>query len=151
MNHPKMMIGEAAAQAGVSAKAVRLYENKGLIEPPERTAAGYRTYAPDDVATLQFIRQAKTVGLTLDDMDWIVPHQPNGRLLAGMIRALGVSPDIVVAQPPRRRELRQRSRLGLLKRRLAVELGLGLVGRAAEDDDRVLHRGSRSSRVLLES
>ncbi len=79
MNHPKMMIGEAAAQAGVSAKAVRLYESKGLIEPPERTAAGYRTYAPDDVATLQFIRQAKTVGLTLDDIKRIIDLQRDGQ------------------------------------------------------------------------
>lgn len=79
MNHPKMMIGEAAAVAGVSAKAVRLYESRGLIEPPARTAAGYRTYAPDDVATLQFIRQAKTLGLTLDDIKRIIDLQRDGQ------------------------------------------------------------------------
>lgn len=79
MNDHKMRIGEAAAHAGVSAKAVRLYERKGLIGPPERTAAGYRTYAPDDVATLQFIRQAKTVGLTLDDIKRIIDLQRDGQ------------------------------------------------------------------------
>lgn len=37
-------VGAAARAAGLSAKAVRLYETKGLLPPAQRTQAGYRTY-----------------------------------------------------------------------------------------------------------
>jgi DNA-binding transcriptional MerR regulator len=74
-----MTIGEAADRAGVTAKAIRLYESKGLIEPVSRTAAGYRTYNPDDVAVLRFIRQAKAVGLKLDEVGRIIDLQRSGQ------------------------------------------------------------------------
>src|SRR6185503_8201338 len=35
-------------------------------------------------------------GMTLDQVEWVVPHQPNGTLLAAMIEALGVDPARVV-------------------------------------------------------
>lgn len=75
----RMTIGEAAGRAGVSAKAIRLYETKGLIAPAERTAAGYRTYGSGDVAVLEFIRQAKTLGLKLDDVRQIIDLQRAGQ------------------------------------------------------------------------
>lgn len=67
-----MTIGEAAEVAGVTAKAIRLYERRGLVEPVERTAAGYRTYGPRDIAVLRFIRQAKAVGLRLEEIGRII-------------------------------------------------------------------------------
>ena len=48
---------EAAQQLGVSAKALRLYEERGLLSPI-RTAAGWRAYGPDEMA-----RAAEIVGL----------------------------------------------------------------------------------------
>jgi DNA-binding transcriptional MerR regulator len=41
----------AAQRLGVSAKALRLYERRGLV-PPGRTAAGWRSYGPDEIARL---------------------------------------------------------------------------------------------------
>ncbi len=55
-------VGEAARASGVTAKAVRLYEVKGLLPPAERTEAGYRLYSHQDVEVLQFIRQARRWG-----------------------------------------------------------------------------------------
>ncbi|MCA2306388.1 MerR family DNA-binding protein [Mycobacterium intracellulare] len=60
--------GRAAARAGITRKALRLYEAKGLVDEPVRTAAGYRLYSPDDIAVLTFIRRARTLGLHLDDI-----------------------------------------------------------------------------------
>ena len=71
----RLTIGEAARAAGVSAKAVRLWEAKGLVPAPERTRAGYRAFTTADVAVLQFIRQAKALGFTLAEIKAILDAQ----------------------------------------------------------------------------
>ncbi|MGI8405868.1 MAG: heavy metal-responsive transcriptional regulator [Thermomicrobiales bacterium] len=73
-----MTVGEAAKAVGVSAKAIRLWESRGLIPPAERTSAGYRTFADSDLVTLRFIRQAKSLGLTLDEIRDIIDVQHAG-------------------------------------------------------------------------
>ncbi|MGH3493484.1 MAG: MerR family transcriptional regulator, partial [Sciscionella sp.] len=71
-------VGKAAQAAGLSAKAVRLYEAKGLLPAAERTEAGYRTYTDDDIAVLRFIRQAKTLGLSLAEIGDILDLRRGG-------------------------------------------------------------------------
>jgi DNA-binding transcriptional MerR regulator len=71
-------VGKAAQAAGLSAKAVRLYEARGLLPPAQRTGAGYRTYTGDDVAVLRFIRQAKTLGLSLSEIRDILDIRRGG-------------------------------------------------------------------------
>ena len=60
-----MRIGEVAAAGGTTAKALRFYEEVGLLAPPERTSGGYRDYPPQVLARLDFIRRARAAGLTL--------------------------------------------------------------------------------------
>lgn len=57
-------IGEAARQSGVSAKMLRHYEEIGLIEPATRSDAGYRLYSGAAIATLTFIRHARDLGFS---------------------------------------------------------------------------------------
>jgi MerR family transcriptional regulator, copper efflux regulator len=81
-----LTIGEAAKQTGLSPKAIRLYETHGLIPPPERTQAGYRTYDQHDVALLRFIGQARALDLRLEEIKEILElqrasGQPCGRVL----------------------------------------------------------------------
>ena len=76
---PRLTIGEAAEQTSLTAKAIRLYEQRGLLPPAERTEAGYRTYGHDDLAILRFIRQAKAVGLRLDEIGQILDLQRSGQ------------------------------------------------------------------------
>lgn len=78
MRRPRVTIGEAAERTGLTAKAIRLYEQHGLIAPTERTAAGYRMYGPRDLEILRFIRQAKTLGLRLDEIGRILDLQRAG-------------------------------------------------------------------------
>ena len=67
-----------AARAGLSAKAVRLYEAKGLLPEAPRTESGYRTYTDDDITVLRFIRQAKTLGLSLGEIRDILDLRRGG-------------------------------------------------------------------------
>ena len=63
-----MNIGEAAKQAGVSAKMIRHYEASGLLPEAARTAAGYRQYAEQDITRLGFIRRCRTLGFSIDEI-----------------------------------------------------------------------------------
>ena len=62
-----MKIGELAARARVGIDTVRFYERQGLLPAPRRQASGYRRYESDDLARLQFVRRAKTLGFRLVD------------------------------------------------------------------------------------
>lgn len=63
-----MKIGELARRAGVPIDTVRYYERQGLLPEPERRPSGYRSYRPDDVLRLHFIRRAKSLGFTLKEI-----------------------------------------------------------------------------------
>lgn len=74
-----LKIGELASQAGVSADTVRYYERLNLLPRPSRTRAGYRVYSDADAERLRFIRQAQTLGLSLDDIRLLM-HEGEGGL-----------------------------------------------------------------------
>ncbi|MFJ7086817.1 MerR family transcriptional regulator [Streptomyces griseus] len=63
-----MRIGEAAAAAGCTPRALRLYEERGLLPPPGRTASGQRDYRPAEVALLRVIRELLGSGFTIEDL-----------------------------------------------------------------------------------
>jgi DNA-binding transcriptional MerR regulator len=65
-------IGEASTRAGVSTKTIRYYEEIGLIPPAERTASGYRMYVDADVDRLRFIRSARALDFSLEDIKEIL-------------------------------------------------------------------------------
>ncbi|ELH0896834.1 Cu(I)-responsive transcriptional regulator [Vibrio fluvialis] len=62
-----MNISEVAKKTGLTAKSVRLYEEKGLIQPPLRSENGYRNYGQRHVDDLLLIARCKRVGFTLDE------------------------------------------------------------------------------------
>ena len=63
-----MNIGQAARASGVSAKMIRYYEQTGLIRPMDRTDSNYRSLSARDVNDLRFIKRARTLGFSVDEI-----------------------------------------------------------------------------------
>ena len=61
-------IGQAAKASGVSVKMIRHYEAIGLLKDVARTFANYRVYSDADVHTLRFIKRARTLGFSIEDI-----------------------------------------------------------------------------------
>jgi len=71
-------IGQLARAVGVSVDTVRYYEREGLLAPRARSAGGYRLFDDGDLGRLRFIRQAKALGFTLDDVAELFALQQGG-------------------------------------------------------------------------
>jgi len=77
MRNGNYKIGEAAKRLGMSPRTIRFYESAGLLPPPQRTAhgyasAGHRLFSPEDLRRLQFVKQARLLDLSLDQIRELV-------------------------------------------------------------------------------
>lgn len=61
-------IGQLARRSGVPVDTVRHYEKIGLLKPATRLASGYRRYGIAEQKRLRFIRRAKSLGFTLEEI-----------------------------------------------------------------------------------
>jgi MerR family mercuric resistance operon transcriptional regulator len=62
-------IGELSRRTGCNIETIRYYERIGLLPKPRREKGGrFRRYDSDDIARLTFIRRARQLGFTLDDV-----------------------------------------------------------------------------------
>ena len=83
---------QLANSAGVNVETLRYYERRGLLPEPPRRASGYRQYSQDDVARIQFIKRAKELGFTLQEVQELLN--------------LRVDPDTPCAMVKRRADLK---------------------------------------------
>lgn len=74
----ELTIGELASVVGVSTDTVRYYERLGLLPRAGRTRAGYRLYAEEQVERLRFIKQAQSLGFSLDEIKGLLPERGAG-------------------------------------------------------------------------
>jgi MerR family transcriptional regulator, copper efflux regulator len=63
-----LTIGQTAKRAGVGTETVRFYERQGLIDKPPRRPSGYRAYPVTTVDRLRFIKRAKELGFSLQEI-----------------------------------------------------------------------------------
>ena len=79
--------GQLASLAGVNSETIRYYERKGLLPKPQRTPAGYRQYAPNDLKRLQFILAAKRHGFTLAEIKELLELRVSDSATCRQVRA----------------------------------------------------------------
>lgn len=99
-----MRTGELASRAGLTDRTVRYYEKIGVLPAPDRTASGYRDYAPEALTRLAFVRAAQTAGLTLAEIAGILALRDRGEAPCGHVEALIETKLVEVAEKIRELE-----------------------------------------------
>jgi MerR family mercuric resistance operon transcriptional regulator len=66
--HAEIGIGELSRRTQCNIETIRYYERIGLLPEPRRTAGRYRRYESDDIGRLRFIRRARQLGFSLDEV-----------------------------------------------------------------------------------
>ncbi|MBC8212819.1 MAG: Hg(II)-responsive transcriptional regulator [Gammaproteobacteria bacterium] len=64
-----LKIGQLAKAAGISVETIRYYERRGLIRCPIKPVSGFREYGQPILQRLHFIKRAKSLGFTLDEVE----------------------------------------------------------------------------------
>ncbi len=74
----ELKIGELASRAGVSRNVIIIYEQRNLLPCAGRTQGGYRLYRVEDIERLRFIRQACSLGFSIDEIREVLPEPGAG-------------------------------------------------------------------------
>lgn len=65
---PRLPIGELSRRTGCNIETIRYYERAGLLPKPARSGGGHRMYGTAHVMRLSFVRRARELGFTLDEV-----------------------------------------------------------------------------------
>jgi Cu(I)-responsive transcriptional regulator len=84
-------IGRASKASGVSVKMIRHYEAIGLLKNVSRTYANYRVYNENDVHTLRFIRRARTLGFSMQDIRQLLALWQNRSRTSSSVKKIAAS------------------------------------------------------------
>jgi MerR family copper efflux transcriptional regulator len=83
-----MNIGTVAERSGVSPKAIRYYESIGLVRPVDRRPNGYRSYTLVDMRTLDFIKRARSLGFSVEEVRELLDLWQNRSRRSAAVKAL---------------------------------------------------------------
>ncbi len=81
-----MRIGQLAEAVEVDTPTIRFYESVGLLPEPARRPSGYRDYDQSDVERLRFVRQARSLELSLNDIREILALRDGGEVPCRYVR-----------------------------------------------------------------
>lgn len=83
-----MRTSELAACAAVNVETLRYYERRGLLSAPDRSPSGYRSWPPEAVRTVRFVKRAQEVGFTLADVEELLHLAGGGPESCDAVREL---------------------------------------------------------------
>lgn len=83
-------IGRTAEISGVTPKMIRHYESLGLIPKAARTLGDYRVYAAAEVHTLRFIRRARSLGFSMEEISGLLSLWRNQRRASAEVKRLAM-------------------------------------------------------------
>lgn len=90
----RYQIGEVAERTGVTQRTLRFYEEKGLLDPPERMEGGFRLYSDEDINRVTYIRRLQELlGFTLSEIKEMVDAEEELQQIAATRR-----PDLELAE-----------------------------------------------------
>lgn len=84
-----LSIGVVSRQSRVNVETIRYYERIGLLASPPRSAGGYRMYSSTDVERLRFIRRARDLGLSIDEVRQLLGLADQKSQSCSKVRDLG--------------------------------------------------------------
>jgi len=64
----RLAIGALSKRTGSKVETIRYYERVGLLPPPARSAGGYRLYGTEHLKRLMFVRRARALGFSIDEV-----------------------------------------------------------------------------------
>ncbi len=71
-------VKQVAERVGLPERTVRYYDRIGLVSAKVRSPAGYRLYSPEEEGKLVFVRRAKTLGFSLDEIRGLIAAADRG-------------------------------------------------------------------------
>ena len=85
-----MQIGKASQASGISAKMIRHYESIGLIPSADRRDSNYRDYSNDSVHQLNFVRRARALGFSIEEIRNLLRLWADGKRSSAEVKALAL-------------------------------------------------------------
>lgn len=90
MEYEGIAIGELSRRTGCNIETVRYYERIGLLPKPSRRGT-YRSYEPEDVGRLAFVRRARELGFTLDEVRALLKLAKGGQDACADVRGIAAA------------------------------------------------------------
>lgn len=75
----RLKVGELAARADMGVQTLHYYERLGLLPKPDRSATNHRLYPADSLRRVQFIKKARALGFTLEEIKEVLGLRGQGR------------------------------------------------------------------------
>ena len=87
---PRLTIGRLSERTGCHLETIRYYEKIGLLRPPGRTAGGHRVYGAEAVKRLAFVRRARELGFTLEQVRTLLRLVDGGHYTCAQVRTIAL-------------------------------------------------------------